>query len=145
MSADEKAGEARFEVFARRKAEAMLSNAELCRRTGLTVNTVKNYLAGKSVRETTVQHLHEALEAYVSEQNAIKVEPDETSTIPRVGESVDDPVWFETQALQALTRAVEQLDKAAKLRIDQSMSSDRTFLKHLSLKLRSLNAFLDPV
>jgi transcriptional regulator with XRE-family HTH domain len=131
------------EVFAARKLEAKLSTAELARRSGRSVNTVKKYLSGALTRETTVQALHEALDAYVAEQAAIQADP--RTAISSLGKARTDPEFFEKQALQAIEAALEHLSTAATLRIDQDKSSDKTFLKHLAHRFRTLNGYLEPI
>lgn len=57
------------EDFIARKKAAAMSNSELARRADRSLNTVKAYMQGKQVRDTTIQRIHEALNEYIAEQS----------------------------------------------------------------------------
>ena len=136
----------RHRIFAQRKEEANMSAAELCRRADLSANTLKHYISGKKVRETTVQALHEALEQYIAEQDAVKsgaATGDGIHAFPDNGEK--DPDWFESQALRSLERAYDHLNHAIEQRIEKQLPIDETFLRKLKLELRRFEPFLKPI
>ncbi|WP_300011184.1 helix-turn-helix transcriptional regulator [uncultured Roseobacter sp.] len=131
-------------AFAQRKEEANMSAAELCRRADLSANTLKHYISGKKVRETTVQALHEALEQYIAEQDAVKSGfSDGIHELP--GNGRKDPSWHEDHALVSLARAYEHLNQAIEQRIENKLPTDETFLRRLKLELRRFDAFLKPI
>ncbi|MFL4469528.1 helix-turn-helix domain-containing protein [Tateyamaria armeniaca] len=99
--------------FAARKSKVAMSNAELSRRTGLSVNTIKTYMSGGSVRESTVQRLHEALDVYTSERQAI-------------AEGKDTP-RFEPSASQG--KDADSLEAATLLHIELATNSFREAVK----------------
>lgn len=85
--------------FIRRKEAAAMSTGELMKRTDLSRNTVKAFLKGATVRESTVQKLNEALRDYIAEQkkvndpneldpskNVTSLHPEQTQTLEQCRE-----------------------------------------------------------
>ena len=68
MSASQEHQNSVLDGFIERKKNAALSNSALAREAGLSLNTVKAYIRGDQVRDTTIQKLHEALNSYIARQ-----------------------------------------------------------------------------
>lgn len=112
--------------FAARKANAALSNAELARRTSLTVNTIKAYLNGDPVRESTRQRLHEALDQYIAEKSGAAV-ADAKST---------QDALFHLRSFRKLLE--DKMDEGIK----KAQELDPVLRRQIAFEMRMINAML---
>lgn len=128
-----------LEEFLERKSASAISTSELARRASLSLNTVKTYLRGKPVRETSVQRIHEALNAYIADQKEVTDRP---ASIARLYNDNRSAMDCGQDALRTLSTLVELLDTAKTKAINEGKPLDKTLEEHLRHKLNMAHALL---
>lgn len=128
-----------LEDFLERKAAAAASNSELARRAGRSLNTVKAYLRGDKVRETTVQAIHEALNAYIADQSEVTQRP---SNVARIYDETRSAMDLGQNALKTCELFVQLLDAAQEKAINEGTPLDPVIEDHIRRKLRIAEALL---
>lgn len=129
--------------FAARKSKFAMSNAELSRRTGLSVNTIKTYLSGEAVRESTVQRLHEALDIYSSERQAIAEGKDGTRFDPLSAPDGKDVDSLEATALAQIGMATNNLREAVKQRRRAGTEVSDAVRGEIAMEIKLLQTLLE--
>ncbi|MCP3972032.1 MAG: hypothetical protein GY717_17245 [Rhodobacteraceae bacterium] len=142
MSAIEDAKEALLASFVRRKKAAAISNSELARRAGRSLNTVKSYLRGTKVRDTTVQKIHEALNSYIAEQTQL-LEPDQTIT--QLHRGARNSATMARDAAQHCERFVESLKEAIEKASDETVQPDTKAIGKIEIAMAQAQGLLNLV